>query len=196
LERGSLCFSCRAAPPSFAAARSWARFDGPVRNALHRLKYYRDISTGLLLAGPLAECLRGQSWQVDLIVPVPLGVARLQERGYNQSSLIARPLGLACGIKVIPPALQRVRETRTQVGLTHAQRRENVWGAFQAGSGWVAGRSVLVVDDVATSSATLDACAQACLEAGAERVYCLTLARASGQSGVDPNDNASVIQGG
>ncbi|HJW90385.1 MAG TPA: ComF family protein [Anaerolineales bacterium] len=196
LESGRLCVPCQGTTlPCFTAVRSWALFEGPVRQAVHRLKYFRDVSIGLLLAQPLIACLRAQAWQVDLVVPVPLGVARLKERGYNQSGLIARPLGLACGIKYSPPALRRVRETCSQVGLTHAQRRENVRGAFQALSRRVADKSVLIVDDVATSSATLDACAQACLEAGALRVFGLTLARV-GQRGVDPVDYASVIQGG
>jgi ComF family protein len=142
------------------------------------MKYRRDLSLGEILARPLVELLEDLDWPVELVVPVPLGVARLRERGYNQATLLARPLALGCGISFRPQALSRVRETRSQVGLSIAQRRENVSGAFQARTGWVSGRNVLVVDDVATSSATLDACASALLSAGAARVYGLTLARA------------------
>ncbi|MGW8144998.1 MAG: ComF family protein [Anaerolineales bacterium] len=113
-----------------------------------------------------------------MVVPVPLGVARLKERGYNQAVLIARPLALRINVPCKTQVLHRVRETRTQVGLSLSQRRENVENAFQAIKGEVSRKRVLVVDDVATSSATLNACASALLKAEADAVYCLTLARA------------------
>jgi predicted amidophosphoribosyltransferase len=133
---------------------------------------------GEILARPLIELLKNQDWIIDLIVPVPLGVARLKERGYNQSALLTRPIALAQGISHRPRALTRTRETRSQVGLTFYERRENVAGAFLADSWLVKDCHALVVDDVATSSATLDACAVALIEAGAQKVYGLTLARA------------------
>jgi ComF family protein len=117
-------------------------------------------------------------WEIDLITPVPLGLARLAERGYNQSSLLARPLSLALHVPYRPQILSRVRETRSQVGLTAAERRENVSGAFVARSNGIMGRNVLLVDDVTTSGSTLDACAEALFTAGARQVYGLTLARA------------------
>jgi ComF family protein len=119
------------------------------------------------------------SWQVDLVVPVPLGVARLRERGYNQASLIARPLALGCGLPYSSQVLMRTRETRSQVGLSVYERRENVRGAFVAQPERVARRSVLVVDDVATTSATLDACATALLTAGCSQVFGITVSRAA-----------------
>jgi competence protein ComFC len=177
LERPGICHTCLVSPPHFTQARSWAVFDGPIRQALHRLKYRRDLSLGETLSRPLIAMLEQAGWQVDIVVPVPLGVARLRERGYNQATLLARPLALGCGYAFRPQALSRVRETRSQVGLSIVQRRENVSGAFQARTGWVSGRNVLMVDDVATSSATLDACASALLSAGAAQVFGLTLAR-------------------
>jgi ComF family protein len=119
------------------------------------------------------------AWQIDAVIPVPLGVARLQERGYNQAILIARPLALRIGKPLMSNSLIRVRETRTQVGLSYIQRRDNVANAFWADAQSVGNLNVLLVDDVATSSATLNACAQALLGAGSQAVYCLTLARAS-----------------
>jgi predicted amidophosphoribosyltransferase len=106
-----------------------------------------------------------------------LGVARLKERGYNQAVLIARPIALRTGIPCEMKGLHRVRETRSQVGLSIDQRRENVKNAFQAAQELVSGRRILVVDDVATSSATLEACAAALFAAGSKDVNCLTLAR-------------------
>jgi ComF family protein len=178
LKSGYECTSCRKTPPHFEALRSWAVFEGPLRNAIHRLKYRRDIALGECLAVPLINLYNNMCWPVELITPVPLGIARLAERGYNQSALIARPLAMSCGLYYGPTALHRSKETLSQVGLSALQRKENVAHAFSAEPDIVAGRNILVIDDVATSGATLDACAVALLEGGANRIYCLTLARA------------------
>ena len=172
---------CQSCPPGgyhFQALRAWAEFNGPLRSAIHRLKYKGDLALGEILARHMAGLLHNLGWKVDVVVPVPLGVARQQQRGYNQASLLALPLAMACGLPHRPRALHKIRQTRTQVGLSRTARRANVAGAFQADSHLVEGRSILVVDDVATSGVTLDACAAALIEAGAQTVYGLTLARA------------------
>lgn len=174
-----LCKRCQQSPPAYSALRSWAIFGNQVRNALHRLKYKGDLGLGEALARPLVACLRQYGWTMDLIVPVPLGLARLAERGYNQAALLAWPISLALGVSYRPKSLRRVRETRSQVGLKLAERQENVQGAFGARREWVAGKTVLVVDDVTTSGSTLNACAAALLDAGARTVYGITLARAA-----------------
>ena len=107
-----------------------------------------------------------------------MGVARRAERGYNQATLLAFPLSLACGIPFRPQALVKARDTRTQVGLNLAQRRENVFNAFSARSEIVNTKCILVVDDVTTSGATIEACASALIKAGARQVFGLTLTRA------------------
>jgi competence protein ComFC len=177
-NRPGPCFQCQANLPHFSQLRAWAVYEGPLRQALHRLKYKKDLALGEALARPLIELLPTLGWAVDLLLPVPLGVARLAERGYNQSALLARPLALALCIPYRPKGLQRAKETRSQVKLTATERRQNVKGAFRANRNVVNGQNVLVVDDIATSCATLDACAIALLEAGAVQVFCLTLARA------------------
>jgi competence protein ComFC len=174
-----LCPCCQYSKPHFASIRSWGYFESPLRGAIHALKYRRDLGLGEVLSGPLIQMLAESTWPLDLIVPVPLGVARLKERGYNQSGLIARPLAWGIGLRYSPRALARVRETRTQVGLSLEQRKENVGGAFQARSNLVAGKNILIVDDVMTTGSTLEACAVALLQAGALAVYGLTLARVS-----------------
>jgi ComF family protein len=113
-----------------------------------------------------------------MVTPVPLSVARQAERGYNQASLLARPLALAASLPFQPQALRKIRETPSQVGLTVEQRRGNVRDAFQANPGMVSKKIVLVIDDVTTSGATFEACSWALFEAGARKVYGLTLARA------------------
>lgn len=174
-----LCSLCRKSPPQYTALRSWALFNGPVRNAIHRLKYYKDIAMGEVLSRHLVTCLQTTDWVLDAVIPVPLGVARLAERGYNQASLLARPLALGLGLDYQPGGLQKIRDTPAQVGLSLEQRKRNVAGSFQAVSRTVAGSHILIVDDVSTSGATLNACADALLSGGAAAVYAITLARAS-----------------
>ncbi len=118
-------------------------------------------------------------------MPVPLGKRRLKERGYNQVGLVARPLAYELGWSYAPQALSKIRETRSQVGLTAVQRRENVRKAYQAEASAVKGKSVLIMDDVATTGCTILACTEALLEAGAREVYVLTIARALARHGLD-----------
>jgi competence protein ComFC len=173
-----LCWRCSQSLPSFDTVRSWAEFSGPIRNALHRLKYKRDVGLGDVLSQKLVIYLKKLDWKIDLITPVPLGDKRLKERGYNQSALLARPLAYAMGLSYNPRALKRMRETRSQVGLSLVQRQDNISEAFGATPEIVKGRKVLIIDDVTTSGATLKACSDAFLEAGSERLFGLTLAQA------------------
>jgi len=175
---GTRCTVCSRSPYRFRQLRSWCAFDEPIRTALHRLKYRHDLGLGEALVSQLATYASHLDWEPDLIVPVPLGQGRLVERGYNQASLISWPLSLALGIPHAPGALRRVRETRSQVGLSRDERRRNVWNAFGANSGAVKGRVVLLVDDVATTGATLSSCAEALYTAGAQDVFALAVARA------------------
>ena len=174
----ALCVRCVDSPPKMTAVRSWAIFDGPVREALHRVKYQRDVALAEALTRPLVEYVDSLGWQLDIVAPIPLSRDRQKERGYNQAALLAKPLALGLGLKYCSNALARRRDTRSQVGLNLDQRRQNVEGAFQASLSLVAGKAVLVVDDVATSGSTLDASAEALWRAGAENVYGITLARA------------------
>jgi ComF family protein len=158
--------------------RSWLVFDGPIRNALHKLKYRRNVALGDALAKPLADYVSKLGWPVDLVVPVPLGKGRTKERGYNQVGSVAMPLAYINHWRYAPRAVSRIRETRSQVGLTLVERKKNVSGAFLGNPGRVAGATILLVDDVATTGATISSCAAALLDAGAQSVYALTIARA------------------
>lgn len=173
-----LCQECSAHPPAFKALRSYAAFQGPIREALHRLKYQRDIALAEALSKHLIELYNDLKWNIDLVVPVPLSALRMKERGYNQSSLLGRPLAYAIERPFRPGVILRVKETRSQVGLSAAERRSNVNGGFAATRERVEGRTVLIVDDVTTTGSTVNACAQALCEAGASTVYGLTLTRA------------------
>lgn len=177
-QKSELCGYCRSEPPPYHALRSWAAFDFPVRQAIIKLKYYRDLGLGDMLAVPMAVLAQSLDWPVDFIVPVPSGRKRLQERGYNQVALIARPLSLALGLDYRPGALKRKRETVSQVGLSAMERRENMQNAFLADALVVRGKTVLVMDDVSTTGSTLSSCSEALLQAGAKDVFALTVARA------------------
>jgi ComF family protein len=175
---GPICANCLSHPPRFSRLRSWSVFAHPVRQALHALKYRGDMGLAEALVPDLALFVSGLKWSSELLVPVPLGKERLMERGYNQAGLISWPLSLALDLRHAPGALRRTRETPSQVGLSRAARRLNVRGAFEASSSLVRGRSVLLLDDVATTGATLSSCADALFAAEARDVLALTVARA------------------
>jgi ComF family protein len=178
LDAPGKCPDCQITLPAYTALRSWAVYAGPVRKAIHSLKYKGDISLGEMLSRPLIELVDRLGWKFDILTPVPISLARKKRRGYNQASILALPLALGCEVVYQPRSLVKVRNTPTQVGLSAVQRRENVRQAFQARPKMVLGKTVLVVDDVTTSGATMLACAEALLRAGAHQVYGLTLARA------------------
>lgn len=176
-DANGVCDICSAERPHFHSLRAWAVFEDPIRKALHRLKYRRDVALGDALAAQMVHYVRGLNWDIDMIVPIPLGRQRRRERGYNQVGMIAKPLALALGVELVPKALSRCKETRTQVGLSKQERQKNMNGAFQAAAG-VRGKTILVLDDVSTTGSTLSSSAEALLASGAKNVYALTVARA------------------
>ena len=174
----SLCDRCEQNRPSFKVMRSWSIFEHPVREALHQLKYRRNIGLGEALAAQMSTFVAQLGWPVDTIVPIPLGKSRLKERGYNQVAMVAKPLSLRLGIDYRPAALIRARETRSQVGLSAMERKQNVLNAFQADTNKIGGRTVLLMDDVSTTGATLSSAAEALYASGVKDVYAFTIARA------------------
>ena len=184
LARPGLCLTCTDSPPPYEAIRSWVVFEGPIRHAIHTLKYGRNAALGDALAPHLAGYACKLGWQVDLVVPVPLGRQRMKERGYNQVGLLALPLAALQGWRYSPKVLIRTRETRSQVGLSPLERKENISGAFRAEPALAAGKAILLVDDVVTTGATLSACSEALVKAGTRMIYALTLARALPRHGL------------
>jgi len=175
---GQKCSACKATPPPFTAMRSWAPYNGPLRKSLHRIKYSQDLGMAEVFAIPLADIVTQSQWRPDLVTTIPLGRDRQKERGYNQANWLARPLAYRLSLPMSLNALVRVRETRSQVGLSARERWTNVEGAFQAESKIVKNHSVLLVDDIITTGATMQHASKALLEAGAASVFCLTVARA------------------
>lgn len=177
------CGPCLQRRPRFRRARACGVYRAsatadPLRRALQRYKYGRDVT----LARPLGALLAAVSAvhaDTDLIVPVPLHLSRLRWRGFNQAQLLARPVSRLTGILVDPHALDRVRATRAQVELRGRERLANVRGAFRVvDRRRVADRRILLVDDVYTTGATVNECAQVLQRAGARSVDVLVLARA------------------
>lgn len=173
-----ICKRCSTSQPHFTATRSWAEFSGPIRNALHDIKYRKNIGLGSSLSINLAGLLKQNNWEIDLVTPVPLGKEREKQRGYNQAALIARPLASYLQLPYNPRILRRIRETISQVDLTLVERQNNVMDAFQANRQNIQGKRILIIDDVTTSGSTLNACSKALRENGAKAVYGLTVARA------------------
>jgi ComF family protein len=162
--------------------RSIAFFEGSLREAIHALKYNKRTDTVSPLAGLLHEYLTRSDIQYDSITAVPLHSSRQRERGYNQSELLARELAVRAR-RPYWDDVQRVRATADQVGLDARARHSNMRAAFSANAEIFRGQQVLVIDDVCTTGATLDACAVALKAAGAKAVYGLTVARPRHASG-------------
>jgi len=171
------CRRCKSTSLHCDKIRSWAYFDGVLKKAIHQLKYRRDLGLGESLSLPLITFLQIQAWIVDIVIPVPLDQNRLKKRGYNQAALIAEPISRSTGILFNRNSLFRIKETKSQVGLSIIERKNNVKDAFLANSSVVNGKSVLLVDDVVTTCSTLNSCANALKNAGARKVYGLSIAR-------------------
>ncbi len=171
------CLHCSNWDYKFDAARAWGRYSGVLRKAILSLKRHPNTQLGIELSKGLTAVLLRQAWKIDILVPVPLAPHRLAERGYNQADLLAQPLAAACGLRYAGSCLSRSHETIKQFELGAAQRWQNLLSAFQAEGAELHEASVLLVDDIMTTGATLNAAAVAIKRAGARRVYALTLAK-------------------
>ena len=176
--RGSdICGDCRNRAHSYEAYRGYGSYTGVLRDAILNLKYKNDIGIARVLAQYLENVVQTSNWDFDLVVPVPLSLQKLEERGYNQASRLAKPLAARLGKLYRPDSLMRIRETSSQVGLDFQARLENVQNAFRADPKIIKGKSILLVDDVFTTGATLESAASELKLAGAKHVYALTLAK-------------------
>jgi len=181
------CMLCRRARLPFAKAAAYGSYDGALRGMIHLLKYEAMLPAADSLAGllaPVVEALAEKCEGQALLVPVPLYKSKQRQRDFNQSELIARaalkrlPIEIRSKLELADSVLLRQRDTRSQTGLTRHQRRENMRGAFVVSdAAKVAGRDIILVDDVLTTGTTAAECARVLRRAGAKKVYVATVAR-------------------
>ena len=173
---GSLCASCLTTPPLYSVARAAVDYDAPCRLLVGRFKYSDQMHLAKTFSHWLQRIGLDAIEGADLVVPVPLYRWRLFRRKYNQAALLALEVAKQNHLPMSYTALSRIRSTSPQVGKKRAERLKNVRGAFVA-TPEVEGKTILLVDDVYTTGATLEACTQALLERGAREVRVLAIAR-------------------
>ena len=158
--------------------RSFAAYTPPLSTAILQLKYRPNQELATVMADWLASIYRQKRLHVDVIIPVPLSRRRQWKRGYNQVELIAEKLADMLELPVDRTSLRRIRDTSSQVGLLPSERRENVYGAIRGDADKLSGLSLLLIDDLITTGATILACAIAAGHAGASDLTALTVGRA------------------
>ena len=175
------CGACATKEKYFTMARALGYYEGPLQEAIHRWKYQGRMSLTSFFGEWMAEALQ-RYWRpssLDLLIPVPLHRQRLRERGFNQALLLAQELSQRTGILCHKRVLQKKKPTLPQVNLSGSEREKGVRGAFQImEKEKLKGKSILLVDDVYTTGATVNECAKVLMAGGAERVDVLTLAHA------------------
>jgi ComF family protein len=152
--------------------------NGILRSAVTGLKYASAFSVADMLAHRVTSILPQLDLTIDMVVPVPLHTSRLRERGYNQAKEISRRVAQWTNLPHQPDAISRIRSTRSQVGLDRKERHHNMKDAFHAQENLVTGKTLLLIDDVLTTGATLTACSEAAFLAGAQRVIAVTITAA------------------
>ncbi len=175
-----ICQTCRQSTPAFDRARSAARFSGVMRDMLHSFKY----GNALWLKKDLADIMHGalmaefEYTLIDVVVPVPLFRTRFRERSYNQALVLAASLAALIDRRIDSRSLKRIRGTGTQTQFNSAQRKKNMAGAFKVvRPEWIRGKTILLVDDVMTTGATLSECARELKRAGSHQVFAISAAR-------------------
>jgi ComF family protein len=178
--KSHLCGNCLENEPYFSCARAVFSYETIILDVIHQFKYGNNISVGAMLASFMADFSFPDVDFTDysLIIPVPLHIKRLRQRGFNQSIILAHALAKKWQISVNFSLLRRKKFTLTQTGLHKAERKQNIKGAFEVSDKKnISGKNVILVDDVYTTGATINECAKTLIKAGAQKITVLTLAR-------------------
>ena len=185
----SVSAAALADPPDYDRARVAAHFAGTARLLVHGFKYSDRQEVRVLLGSWLLAAGHELLDDTHLVIPVPMSRRRLFWRRFNQAAILAHEIGRRSGLPVATSVLRRRRATRPQVGLTRAQRRDNMEGAFavvKRRRGLIEGQNILLIDDVITTGATVNACARSLKRAGAARVDVLAVAMVAGEVPLTP----------
>jgi ComF family protein len=171
------CIHCKTWHFNFDEARAWGKYSGRLREAILSIKHRYNAQLGRELAKHVANVFFAQEWKVDFVVPIPLAPHRLAERGYNQAEVLAKPFASISRLNFADNILYRSHETVKQFELDARERWNNLLGAFRVDGHDLAGASILLIDDIMTTGATLNAAAVTLKAAGCSKVFALTLAK-------------------
>jgi ComF family protein len=181
LDEHDLCTVCRESLANFNAAYSFGTYEGPLRTLIHLFKYAKVESLALPLSRLLLRAMPSDE-RFDLVIAMPMHWRKRWERGFNQAELLAKPVAKRCRLR-LSTNLRRKRYTKAQAGLTEIQRRDNLKDSFCVRNAQqIAGKRILLIDDVFTTGATLRSAAAALKRAGAAHITALTLARVDQRS--------------
>lgn len=178
--KSHLCGNCLGNKTYFSCARAVVSYETIILHAIHQFKYGNNISVGAWLASFMADFSFPDVdfTEYSLMIPVPLHIKRLRQRGFNQALILARAIGKKWQIPVNFSLLKRHKFTETQTGMNKTERKQNIKGAFEVRAKEnITGKNIIIVDDVYTTGATVNECAKTLLNAGAQKVIVLTLAR-------------------
>lgn len=175
----TFCDHCQNSHHIFNRNCSVFDYSDEVRNKIQNFKFRNNKFLGKPFAEYMADCYKSNNYDCDLIVPVPVHITRLKERGYNQSEILAEHISKILNLPLDTTSLQKIKKTENQVDLDFKERKANLSGAFKVmDKSKIKGKKILLVDDVFTTGSTLDACCDVLFKAGAKAVFGLTLAHA------------------
>lgn len=176
LENCDLCPDCMEYTHIFECNISVFEYDELIKSLIARFKYYKERQLSKVFTKYMYTYIKNNGIKFDVIIPVPLHSSKIDERGYNQSELLARDLSYKFDTIMIK-AIRRIKKTMTQTALNKEERRKNVSGAFKVvQSNMIRNKNILLIDDILTTGSTLDECAKILMKSGASRIYTATIA--------------------